>query len=366
MAALIAIVWVLLLPEPRQPDLPQRPLVVAPSTPPMPAWSGPDPVRVAGRLADGSEYQPRAFLATGASVGLATSIDGSQRLVRVAGGEPTVLRRATTGTATRYDGFAVSADTLVWAESVARSDGTIRTMLWSVNWRTGSSPRQLTTTNTGEVSFAGGQYDIVIDQGRAYWIAVGTGTSPRTEVRSVALTGGRVSVRTVAGEFALTGWPWLVGVGGRGAAVTLLNLETDERISVPTGPDEVAACAARWCRIGVLGDGALVGLDLLHPDGSQRRRVVDAGATPAIVDVTLLDRFVPLALELGGDGDPAGGGAGGDAVGAALGVYDIERDRLELVTEDAVNVQGRDGVLWWATGSGSGLTWHALDLRTLR
>jgi hypothetical protein len=47
-------------------------------------------------------------------------------------------------------------------------------------------------------------------------------------------------------------------------------------------------------------------------------------------------------------------------------VYDIERDRLELVTEDAVNVQGRDGVLWWATGSGSGLTWHALDLRTVR
>jgi hypothetical protein len=28
-------------------------------------------------------------------------------------------------------------------------------------------------------------------------------------------------------------------------------------------------------------------------------------------------------------------------------------------------VQGRDGVLWWSTGAGTSLVWHAVDLHGL-
>jgi hypothetical protein len=31
----------------------------------------------------------------------------------------------------------------------------------------------------------------------------------------------------------------------------------------------------------------------------------------------------------------------------------------------AANIQARDGMLWWSTGSGEDLRWHAVDLRTL-
>ena len=265
-----------------------------------------------------------------------------------------MLRTVAAGAPTQFDGFAVSGDTLVWAESVARPDATVRTTLWQANWRTGTSARQL-TTNTGEVGFAGSQYDIVLHDGRAYWTAAGTGTRPRRRSGRWPLAGGRVSVRTVTGEYALTAWPWLVSAGGRGVPVTLHHLETDERISVPTQSDEVAACAAAWCRVGALGEAGLVTLDLQRPDGSLRRRIAGADATPTIVDVVLLDRYVPLTMDRTDAG--ALGARLASTTSTASGPSSSPRTR-PTCRAATVCCGGRPATV-------RGLTWHALDLRTV-
>ena len=75
----------------------------------------------------------------------------------------------------------------------------------------------------------------------------------------------------------------------------LLNYETMAKVTLKTGQHETVACGPVWCRIGVLGDDELVRLDLVRADGSSRRRVAGNEATPATVDVSLLDRYVPLA-----------------------------------------------------------------------
>ena len=104
--------------------------------------------------------------------------------------------------------------------------------------------------------------------------------------------------------------------------------------------------------IAVTGDTALVGIDMMHPDGTSRRRIAGAEATPTIGDATLLDRYVPLTTDRGD-------------TGVGLSLYDLNTGRTDLVTTNAANVQGRDGVLWWSTGAGTSLTWHAVDLHLL-
>jgi hypothetical protein len=308
LAAVIAVAWLLILPEPGQ--------VLAPAEEPaasvVPTWLGPAPMTVPGTLIDGSQYQPRIFLAPDTSVGLAMRTDG-----------------ALTGLVMRGP------------------DG--------ANWRAGSPPSVI-TTDTGEAQFAGGQYDIVIQDGRVYWMALVAGDTPVTELRSVALAGVRVDARRLDQEFALSAWPWVVSVGGgRGTPIDVVNLTTGERVVVATQTLELAACSAVWCRIGVLGQNRLVRIDLQRPDGSQRRRVAGSDATPTIADVTLLDRFVPLATDRGD----------GLAASTGLSLYDIDQDRIDLLAVGVANIQGRDGVLWWSTGIGDDLEWHALDLRTL-
>jgi hypothetical protein len=135
--------------------------------------------------------------------------------------------------------------------------------------------------------------------------------------------------------------------------VSLLNLSNNAKVSVTTAPAEIAVCSPSWCRVAITGDSGLVGIDMMHPDGTQRRRIAGAEATPTIGDATLLDRYVPLATDRG------------DGGGVGLSLYDLQTGRTDLVTTQAANVQGRDGVLWWSSGAGSNLTWHAVDLHSL-
>lgn len=352
LAAVIAVAWLLILPEPGQVSAPAE----EPAASVVPTWLGPAPMTVPGTLIDGSQYQPRIFLAPDTSVGLAMRTDGALTGLVMRGPDGAVTQlRAAAGEQALFDGFAVSGDVLVWAESISYPDAPVSTTLWQANWRAGSPPSVI-TTDTGEAQFAGGQYDIVIQDGRVYWMALVAGDPPVTELRSVALAGVRVDARRLDQEFALSAWPWVVSVGGgRGTPIDVVNLTTGERVVVATQTLELAACSAVWCRIGVLGQNRLVRIDLQRPDGSQRRRVAGSDATPTIADVTLLDRFVPLATDRGD----------GLAASTGLSLYDIDQDRIDLLAVGVANIQGRDGVLWWSTGIGDDLEWHALDLRTL-
>jgi hypothetical protein len=262
------------------------------------------------------------------------------------------LRRLAAAERAQVNGFAVSGDSLVWMESTARPDSGLVTTLWQTTWTTAAKPTQL-TTNTGDAVFYGLQSDVVVADGRVNWTAIGPGSNGNTEVRSIALTGGQVSVKPLVGEYGLTTPPWAVSVlGGHGNPVTLVNLSTDARLTVQTAPAEVAVCSPTWCRIAITSETALVGIDMMHPDGTSRRRIAGAEATPNIGDATLLDRYVPLTTDRGE------GGVG-------LSLYDLNTGRTDLVTPQAANVQGRDGVLWWSTGAGTSLTWHAVDLHAL-
>ena len=318
-----------------------------------PTWSGPTPVDVPGVLADGATYTPRVFLTAQISAGVALSPDGTVRvLLDAPGGTATELRRLVPADNPQINGFAFTADTLVWMETLSRSGGGVLTTLWRTTWRSPAKPVQV-TTNTGDASFAGLQTDVLIQDGRVYWTAVGPGQEASTEVRSVPVTGGQVTTRRLAGEYTLSAWPYAVSVtGGRGAPVTLFDLTTDATVEVATTANEVPVCSPTWCRMTLAGGEGLTGIEVVHPDGTARKRVAGSEATPTIGDATLLDRFVPLATDRGS------GGTG-------LSLHDLSSGRTDLVTADANNVQGRDGVLWWSTGAGNSLVWHAVDLHGL-
>ncbi len=252
----------------------------------------------------------------------------------------------------RSTGLPSGGDSLVWMESTAGPGSGLTTTLWRTTWNTAAKPVQI-TTNTGETVFYGTESDVVVADGRVGWTAIGPGPNAETEVRSVALTGGQVAIKRLAGEYGLSTPGWAVSVlGGHGSPVTLVNLATNAQLSVTTAPAEVAVCSPTWCRVAVTNDTALVGIDMMHPDGTSRHRIAGAEATPTIGDATLLDRYVPLATDRG-DG------------GVGLSLYDLNTGRTDLVTTQAANVQGRGGVLWWSTGAGINLTWHAIDLHAM-
>jgi hypothetical protein len=350
LGAMVVVALALTLPEPARNQAP----VVGPRLA-VPTWSGPEPVNSAGTLADGAAYTPRVYLTAETSAGVAASPDGSfhRVLLRSPGERVTELRRVAAAELPQFDGFAADDDTLVWAESVSGAGAPVRTTLWRSAWRAGGKATQI-TADTGEATFFGGAYDLVVRAGRVWWVSAAPDNV--TEIRSVALGGGPMAIKRLNGQYVLTAAPWAVSLGGgRGTPVELVNLDSDQRVKVPTNAAEIATCGPIWCRMAVVGEAdALVRLDLQRPDGSQRRRIAGNEATPTIAEVALLDRFVPLKIDAG------------SAPGAAdLSLVDVASGRTDLVATGVANVQGRDGVLWWSTGAGADLVWHAIDLRTL-
>jgi hypothetical protein len=352
--AILAVIRLLTLQGPdratSQQSAPSPPLALA-----APTWSGPVPVRVSGNLADGTAYVPRIFVNPATSIGVAPSADGKalRVLLRTADARVTELRRAAASDVPQFDGFAASGSTVVWAESVSRSDSPVRTTLYRADWKAGTKAFAI-TTDTGDATFLGSQYDLVLRAGRVYWSAVAAGRTAATEVRSVAVSGGSVTVQRVTGAYTLSTWPWVVSAGGHGTPVQLLNLQTRQRLKVATATAETAVCGPRWCRIGVIADNELARIEVQHTDGNDRHRIAGNEATPTIVDVSLLDRFVPLATD-----------RGDNAPGVGLSLYDLTTGRTDLVALEAENVGGRDSMLWWSTGSGDDLVWNAVDLRAL-
>jgi hypothetical protein len=315
---------------------------------PAPTWTGPAPHSFSGQLSDGTAYEPRLFLNANDSVGVALTADGSAwRVLTRVNGTLSELRRVPASDAPQFDGFAASGDTVVWAESAAKAGADVRTTVYRSNWRTGAKA-SVVTAGIADASFFGGSYDLVVRDGRVFWAVAGSG--PVTEIRSVALNGGTVASTKLSGPFGLTTPPWAVTTGaGPGKPVDLVNLTTNQKLTVNTAPSETASCGPTWCRIAVLGGGALVHVDLEHPDGSGRRRIAGSESTPAIDQVALLDRFVALKTDVTGAED-------------GLSLYDIDSGKTSLVAIGVANVRAAAAALWWSTGSGGSTVWSALDL----
>ncbi|MGN9912895.1 hypothetical protein ACTMTJ_35700 [Phytohabitans sp. LJ34] len=327
----------------------------SPKTPPPPvaaAWPQVTRATIPGTLPDGAAYTPVYFLDERASVG--TALDprgGGVRLVlRAADGAIRELRR---GTGRFYAGFTRDGDQLVWAESVTAEDGVTRTELWRAALA-GGAPRKV-TADTGWVSFENSDHDIVAAAGQLHWTAAARSS---TEIRSVPLGGGPVRVRTEPGAWALTAWPWLVSTGsGQRGPMRLLNLDTGQTTTVKAGDDTPDQCGPTWCRLFALRGDDPVRSVLMRPDGSDRQTATDDGATAAIADVAVLDRFEVLA----GDSSTLATAVGG----ARLLIYDLKTRQLVNVAEAASRVSYRGGVLWWSTSGGDNTTWHSIDLRTV-
>lgn len=307
---------------------------------------------VPGNLPDGGLFTPVLFADVDTLVSTATAADGrTARLLLRDGDAFRELRRVPTASAPEFDDFTAAGDDVVWAESADEAP----TRIWTVNLRDGRPPREV-TADTGNAVFFGTQNDLVLADGRVHWAAAAT--TGVTEIRSVALGGGPVQVRREKGEWALSNWPWLTdAAGGPASAVRLRNLSDGTEISVAVPGGQAAECSPTWCRVMVSDSRGLVRIDLMRPDGSERRRIAGAEVFAALGDVALLDRFEALSTTL----------PESELTGvAALSLYDVTSGRTVELCPAAGGAFARAGILWWSTGDATATMWHSLDLRSWR
>ena len=296
----------------------------------------------------GLAVDPLLFLDATTAVG--TVADGDVvRLVVERDGIARELRRLPAADEPRFEGLTASGDDLVWAESSGTRPVEIRAA------SRGGGESRLLTTDTGNTLFYGNQSDLVVAEGRVHWVA-GDGEET-TQIRSVALTGGPVEVREEKGRWALSAWPWITDeAGSRSGTVTMRELTTGREVRVPFTGAEFGMCGPAWCRVMVMAGEGLARIDVMRPDGSDRRRVAGPNTQAAVNDVAVLDRFEILS-------EP---GPNFDLTGAAgLVVHDLRTGRTVTLTAAADLAATKDGMLWWSTGSQEAAVWHTLDLRTV-
>ncbi|OJF12609.1 hypothetical protein [Couchioplanes caeruleus] len=316
------------------------------------AWPGAARAEIPGNLPDGPVYQPLIFLDARTSAGTAPSPDGTglRLVLRGADGTPRELRRRPLESHPEFATMAVSGTDLVWTESAG--DGP--TEVWAAT-TSGTEVRRL-TRDTGNAVFFGSQWDVVIADGRAWWAAAADDPEV-TEIRSVPLAGGAVTVRREPGTWALTTWPWLTdGSGDQTGTTRLRSLASPEEVRVASSGTELATCGPAWCRVLVLTSEGLARIDAMRPDGTGRRRIADGTAGAAVPDVAVLDRFEILS-----EADPNSALTGTEG----LLVHDLRDGRTVDVSAAAEAAYARNGVLWWSTGDQDSLVWHTLDLRTV-
>lgn len=318
---------------------------------PAQAWPHAHRADLPGALPDGSRFQPMLYADATTVAGTAPSPDGKwlRLVLRRGAGAVRELTRLPYAKNPVFGSFTVTGDDLLWTQSATDGDDE----LWTTGLRTWTPARRL-TADLGNPMFFGTENDLVVAGGRVYWAAAPSGDAI-TEIRSVALTGGPVRVREQAGEWALSAWPWLIGDQSSGGTTRLRDMLTGRTVAVQPGSGGLATCSPVWCRVMVTSGGKLDHVDLMHPDGSGRRRIAGGGAQAALSDVALLDRF-ELLSEPGPDSDLTGT--------SALLVYDLSTGRTILLSPGASAAFGGHGVIWWSTGDDETVMWHSLDLRT--
>jgi hypothetical protein len=312
------------------------------------AFPGKGPVTVKAKVADGARYTPLFFLDANRSVGTATAPDGASRLVLVTPAGERELRRLPKAQTPEYAGFAVQDQRLAWLELTNKADGTAESKLWAIDNDT-AAPHMI-TADTGDVALFDRRDDVVIHDGKVSWAAAARTETPVTEIRTVPLKGGKVTVQNVEGAYSIAAWPWLTTVNlGQDGPIELRNLDTQERTVVGVQANELMACSPVWCRSVIIGStAASTVIDLLKPDGSLRLRVASGSVAASSVDVALLDRYEVYTYGSG-----------------KLAIYDLNDRRMIIVAKTTSQVASRGAMLWWSTGDNETTIWHALDLRTL-
>ncbi|WP_433616514.1 hypothetical protein ACQP2P_14960 [Dactylosporangium sp. CA-139114] len=111
-----------------------------------------------------------------------------------------------------------------------------------------------------------------------------------------------------------------------------------------------------WCRTVVTTQQAAV-VTLRRTDGTgQTARINTDGEIPLCTDVAAQDRFEFLAAPISTQAATAS---------ERLAVYDLASGRhLSIAVSTAEGLAG--AWLWWAAGDNETMTWHLLDLTTLR
>lgn len=307
-------------------------------------------------LPDGSTYLPQTVLDATTSVGLATSADAqhSSLVIVGPGGQPRVLDSGQVNDGASFDAVTLTADAVYWMRTVNDADGHARVGLWTAQ-RSGGASRQL-SPDVGTPLFSGSAHDIQVVADRLYWLA-GTATTTTTELRSIAASGGRVTVRTLPGAWTMAAWPWLVTApSATGTPVELFNVDSGARVAVHAPASKMVTCSPTWCRLIADNATQASATELVHPDGTDVRRIGDQNAIAIASDVALRQRFEPLMTALNSTNA---------TTVSRLDLYDIAHGRTVLIEPAATNAAAKGDYLWWSTGDNETLAWHALDLRTL-
>jgi hypothetical protein len=328
------------------------------------AWPGARVVTTPGQLPDGADYLPWLYPDPDTSVGTAPTPDGTatRLVVRRAGTAPVELRRIGNDRYPQFLAFTAAGDDVYWAESTAAAGGRATTRIWHADWRSANLPAAQLTDDAGEPVFYNSQYDIVVADGQVHWVAAASIDRNATELRSVPVGGGRVSVRPLPGPYVLSAWPWLVSANGNSGPLELVDLVSGEQVRVATSAAETVSCSPAWCRVRVLAASGASRLDLMRPDGSDRHRIAGGAEALSVVDVALLDRFEVLTAEDSRSADPLLV----DTATRSLLLYDEKTRTTVTIADHAGIVTARAGTLWWSTGvAGKAASWHALDLSRL-
>jgi hypothetical protein len=352
-AAALAVIGVLLtVPAARPAAAPAGPVTLAD------VWSGARPVVLAATLPTGDVYTPLLVLDATTSLGL-TSRPGAQSSLLVLltdPARPRPLQTLSPGTGDTLEAVAATSDRVYWLRSVDGSGGgPEQASIWTA--RRDGGPAQPLTTTAGPATTSGSQFDLQVADGRLYWTTAPPGPVPTTELRSIALSGGPVRVQAFPGSYGLTTWPWLTTtLGGIGGVNELRDAVTGRRVPVPTGPADQPICTPTRCRFQT-SSGSGTRIAYARPDGSDGQVVPADAGTPAMADVALLDRFGVLTAPTSTDVNSAL---------QRLVLDDLTGNRQVTVDTGVTRVGGYGAWLWWSTGDQETLTWHLLDLSTLR
>jgi hypothetical protein len=340
------------------PDTPTRATPVGPASLAR-VWPAARTVDVPAALADGHTFAPSLVLNEHAVVGMITDAAGNATgLVARPTPDPThprVLQAFGRGTGSYVDAVTEAAGQLYWMTGTTDAAGHRRITLHRADW-TGGPVRTL-TADAGEPAYYGSQYDLQVAGGRVYWTATGRGDPPTSELRSISIDGGPVTVRPLGGTYELAAWPWLTSLPLPEQPTVLLNATTGQRHTITPKPAEQLTCGPTWCRAvtGGSNPGSFV-ITLRHRDGSAATRVNADGEDAITVDVAVLDRFEPLAAPLAVQQASAS---------QKLAIYDLKtHQHIPIAVTTGLGTHG--SWLWWSTGDNETRTWHLLNLATLR